>query len=81
MMVFLISVRKGALPKVFMSEFSISLINPNDLCGVCWHAEDDIVEQKKIPWIECGKCKQWYHVHCLTNPPPDTNLPFTCEFC
>jgi hypothetical protein len=36
------------------------------LCHICKdHTCPEWPDQEPIDWLECGGCKEWFHVHCL----------------
>lgn len=45
--------------------------------------EDEDEEDNKTSWIQCSKCKVWYHVHCLDLPTDEIDqiVIYHCPEC
>lgn len=52
-----------------------------DNCGLCKLSEEDDGDLGES-WIECSKCKQWFHTRCLKmEKVPDESIAWFCSMC
>ena len=48
------------------------------------YCECRMPELRNVEMVECCKCKEWYHVHCVSVPHsvlPDKNIKWFCNSC